>query len=104
MLARLFSLPLKDTASLHMSKREGEVSSHNYIPPLISSGEYCMRKPGDSQQIIQQRNYLRNINPRDTVNVNLRKAFLEYDKNLYVESSMPQYSQYTGLVVSSHFL
>ena len=36
------------------------------------------------QQLLQQRNYLKNINPRDTANLNLHKAFLEYDKNLYV--------------------
>ena len=59
-----------------------------------SSGEYYARKPGDSQQIIQQRNYLRNMNPRDTVNVNLRKAFLEYDKNLYVENAY--HARHTG--------
>ncbi len=36
------------------------------------------------QGILQQRNYLKNMNPRDPLNVNLRKAFLEYDKDLYV--------------------
>lgn len=45
---------------------------------------HAARGPGDLQQLLQQRNYLKNINPRDTVNLNLRKAFLEYDKNLYV--------------------
>ena len=36
------------------------------------------------QGVLQQRNYLKNVNPRDPLNVNLRKAFLEYDKDLYV--------------------
>lgn len=26
--------------------------------------------------------YCRNVNPRDPLNINLRKAFLEYDKDL----------------------
>ena len=53
-----------------------------------SSGEIeVTRGAKDPQQILQQRNYLKNINPRDTVNLNLRKAFLEYDKNLWAFSS-----------------
>ena len=51
----------------------------------FSSGEVDVQAPrglADPQQLIQQRNYLKNINPRDTANLNLRKAFLEYDKNL----------------------
>lgn len=38
--------------------------------------------PKDLQKLLQQRNYLKNINPRDTINLNLRKAFLEYDTDL----------------------
>ena len=34
------------------------------------------------QALLQQRNFIRNINPRDPLNVNIRKAFLEYDKDL----------------------
>lgn len=34
------------------------------------------------QTLLQQRNFIRNINPRDPLNVNIRKAFLEYDKDL----------------------
>ncbi|KAL5463772.1 hypothetical protein EMCRGX_G032706 [Ephydatia muelleri] len=34
------------------------------------------------QDLIQQKTFLRNINPRDPVNMNLRRAFLEYDKDL----------------------
>ena len=37
------------------------------------------------QGVLQQRNFLRNVNPRDPLNVNLRRAFLEYDKDLWVE-------------------
>ncbi|CAI8041467.1 Putative calmodulin-like protein 6 [Geodia barretti] len=34
------------------------------------------------QGILQQRNFLKNRNPRDPLNINLRKAFLDYDKSL----------------------
>ena len=34
------------------------------------------------QGVLQQRNFLRNVNPRDPLNINLRRAFLEYDKDL----------------------
>ena len=40
------------------------------------------------QTLLQQRNFLRNINPRDPLNVNVRKAFLEYDSDLYVNRKL----------------
>lgn len=70
-----------------MSVFTGHRCRHVPLHFLCSSGETGItRGTRDPQQILQQRNYLKNINPRDTVNANLRKAFLEYDKNLYAYS------------------
>ena len=41
-----------------------------------------VQEDGGLQGILQQRNFLRNVNPRDPLNINLRRAFLEYDKDL----------------------
>lgn len=55
------------------------------------------------QGVLQQRNFLRNVNPRDPLNVNLRRAFLEYDKDLsgtISRSEMVSVCQAMGVSVS----
>lgn len=66
-----------------MAAGRPDLPTKGYSIIAHDSGEIeVTRGAKDPQQILQQRNYLKNINPRDTVNLNLRKAFLEYDKNL----------------------
>ena len=38
--------------------------------------------PSTSFHMVSSVCYCRNVNPRDPLNINLRKAFLEYDKDL----------------------
>jgi Ca2+-binding EF-hand superfamily protein len=58
------------------------VLSHECVSEDNGMAEGDSESTTTLQGVLQQRNFLKNLNPRDPLNINLRKAFLEYDKNL----------------------